>query len=272
MILSNKKLIFGVLNVTSDSFSDGGLFLDKEKAFLRAIQMSREGADFIDIGGESSRPFSKPISVEEEMRRVIAVIEKIKKEYPQIRLSIDTYKWQVAEAALKAGAEIINDIKGFRDMKMAEIAAKYNAGAIVMHMKGDPSNMQENPKYDFLEKEIMDFFLSAIERLESLGVKNIILDPGIGFGKTPQHNVKIIRNISFFKKAKKPIMLGVSRKSFIGFFANEKDPVKRLPGTLAANVMGMLFGADIFRVHDVWECRQALTIAEEILKSETESM
>ncbi len=268
MISSNKKLIFGVLNITTDSFSDGGLFLDKEKALERAIQMSKEGADFIDVGGESSRPFSNPVSLEEEIRRIIPVIEKIKQDQPQIRISVDTYKWQVAEAALKAGAEIINDIKGFSDMKMAEVAAKYNAGAIVMHMKGVPSNMQENPKYEFLEKEIIDFFSSAIARLESLGVKNIILDPGIGFGKTPQHNVKIIRNLSFFKKAGKPIMLGVSRKSFIGFFANEKDPMRRLPGTLAANVIGMIFGADIFRVHDIWECRQALTIAEEIMKAQ----
>lgn len=269
-MIFKKNSIFGILNVTPDSFSDGGRFFSPEKAIARALEMVEEGADFIDVGGESSRPFSSPVTVEEEMKRVIPVIEGIRASC-SAGISVDTCKWQVAEAAMKAGACIINDIKGFSDPKMVEIAARFSAAVIVMHMKGTPSDMQSSPHYVNLEAEIMEFFSLAVKKLESAGVSDIILDPGIGFGKTPQHNLRLIKNIGFFKTLGKPLMLGVSRKSFIGFYSGEKDPLKRLPGTLAANIMGMLSGADLFRVHDVKECLQAFKIAEEIISAEAVS-
>ncbi|MEW5951365.1 MAG: dihydropteroate synthase [Elusimicrobiota bacterium] len=260
----NKKSIFGILNITPDSFSDGGSFLDIEKAVQKAAQMQEEGADVIDIGGESTRPFSSPVSQEDEEKRILPAIEKIKSQV-KAEISVDTRNWKTAEKALKSGASIINDVTGFRDEKMIEIAAKYNAKAVIMHMKGEPKTMQDNPSYGDLLGEICSFFEDRIKKLEKAGVKEIAIDPGIGFGKTYEHNLILIKNISFFKKLSKPIMIGVSRKSFIGFYCAEKNPKERLGATIAANVLGFLNGADIFRVHDVKACRQALEITGKII-------
>ncbi len=260
-----RKMIFGILNVTPDSFSDGGAYLTPQKAVERAGKMIEEGADFIDIGGESTRPFSSPVSVEQEQERILPAIREIKKSIPSARISIDTRNWQTAQKALEAGAEIINDVTGFGDPKMAETAAKFSAGAVIMHMKGEPKTMQENPFYSDLPGEICSFFEDRIKKLEEAGVKHIAIDPGIGFGKNFEHNLWIIKNISVFKKLGKPLMLGVSRKSFIGFYCNEKIPAERLGGTVAANVLGFIGGADMFRVHDIKACRQAIEISDKIL-------
>lgn len=257
----------GVINITPDSFSDGGkYYLDSaliDKAIADAVQMEKDGADFIDIGGESTRPGAEIVPIEKELNRVIPVIaglsEKIK-----IPISIDTYKSEVAEEALKNGAEIVNDISGFRfDKKIPEVTAKYNASCILMHIKGTPKDMQKNPEYGNVVSEIYDYLKESIEIAKNAGVKQIISDVGIGFGKTLDHNTILIKNLSEFEKLDCPILLGVSRKSFM----NKIFPIEineRLEGTIAANVIGIMNGANILRVHDIKENLRAVKIADYI--------
>ena len=259
----NRTIIIGVLNVTPDSFSDGGLYINKEMAVNRAIEMVSEGADIIDIGGESSRPGSKSISISEELERVLAVIEILSKKI-NVPISIDTYKPEVAEECLKLSACIINDITGLRNKKMIHVAKKYNAPVIIMHMQGYPKTMQKAPKYKNIIMEINEFFKGQISLAEKNGVKDIIIDPGIGFGKTTEHNLEILRNLREFKKQGKPILIGTSRKSFLGNITG-MTVNERLGATLASVIISVMNGANIVRVHDVKECKRALSVVDAVM-------
>ena len=269
-LLSKKKqsLIMGILNVTPDSFSDGGKYLEKNTAINHALEMIDEGADIIDIGGESTRPFSDPVSLKEEISRVVPVIEGIRKE-SDVCISIDTTKSQVATAALNSGASVINDVSAMEvDQLMVDVALKFDCPLIIMHMKGTPKNMQDDPKYESLISDIKDYLLDRADFIICKGInpKKIVIDPGIGFGKTVENNFEIIKNLNHFTTMNFPVLLGASRKSFIGISLNlpEKD---RLEGSLAANIIGLQNGAKIFRVHDVAETNKALIIANKIFNS-----
>ncbi|HEX2788186.1 MAG TPA: dihydropteroate synthase [Ignavibacteria bacterium] len=257
----------GVINITPDSFSDGGKYYSEtaltEKAVADAIQMEKDGADFIDIGGESTRPGAETVSLNEELNRVIPAISELSKKI-RIPISIDTYKSQVAEEALKNGAEIVNDISGFKfDNKMTDITAKHNASCILMHIKGTPKDMQKNPEYENVIKEVYDYLNDSINIAKNAGVKQIITDVGIGFGKSLEHNTVLLKNLNYFQKLGHPILLGVSRKSFM----NKIFPVEmneRLEGTITANTIGIMNGANILRVHDIKENLRAVKIADYI--------
>jgi len=255
-----KTLLMGILNVTPDSFSDGNLFLDPNKAIKRAKQMVKGGADIIDVGGESSRPGSEPVSEEEELRRVSQIIKKLEDQI-KVPISVDTYKPKVAEECIKSGASIINDINGLRNEEMSKVVAKYKVPVVIMHMKGSPKTMQENPEYKNVVKEIKEFFSRQIKKAKKAGIKDMIIDPGIGFGKTTEHNLEILKNLNKFKELKCPILIGTSRKSFIGNITGL--PVnERLEGTLASIAIAVMNGANIVRVHDVKECKRALMVAD----------
>ncbi len=261
--LSSRTHIMGILNVTPDSFSDGGKFLDKDQAIAHALKMVADGADIIDVGAESTRPGAEPVGLEEEMSRVIPVIETLRKK-SDVPISIDTYKSQVAEAALNAGADIINDISGMRfDAKMKKIAAKYQAPVVLMHIKGEPRNMQKNPLYKDLITEIYQYLSESIELAESAGLprEKIIIDPGIGFGKRLGDNYEILRRLAEFRSLGCPILVGTSRKSFIGNVLN-LPPEQRLEGTAAAVALSIANGADIIRVHDVKEMKRVCVIGD----------
>jgi dihydropteroate synthase len=263
--LGKRTLLMGVLNVTPDSFSDGGLFFDKEKAISHALRMVEGGADIIDIGGESTRPGSKPLELEEELRRVIPVIESLAKEV-DVPLSIDTYKSTVAQRAIEAGAEIINDISGLHfDPSLAKVAAKNDTPLILMHIRGTPETMQKGVHYDSLFSEILQYLKESIQRAESTGLdpRQIIIDPGIGFGKTAEDNLLIIKNLYEFRILGKPILLGTSRKSFIGKILNT-EVGDRLEGTLSSIAIGVLNGAHIIRSHDVLQAKKAIAVADAI--------
>ena len=255
----------GVLNVTPDSFSDGGLYFQNERAVEQGLALARDGADIIDVGGESTRPYSEEVSCDEELARVIPVIEVLK-EKVQIPISIDTFKAEVARQALRAGASIINDISALRfDPEMASVAAEAGVPVILMHMRGTPGNMQDNPKYDNLILEILDFLEGAIDRAVKGGINRdlIIIDPGIGFGKTFIHNLEIIKGLNKFASLGRPILLGTSRKAFIGGILGN-DPDKRDTGTMATVSAGILNGANIVRVHNVKMAQETLKVIDAI--------
>lgn len=259
-IILKKPLIAGILNITPDSFYDGGKFIDFEKAIERGKEIIREGADIIDVGGESSRPGSEPVSEKEELERVIPVIEELVKE--NVIISCDTYKSRVAEKAIESGAKIINDISAFRmDEKLIDIIKGSNCGYVLMHMKGTPKNMQKNPFYDDTIGEITSFFREKLELIEKTGIdlERVVIDPGIGFGKRLVDNLIILKKLDEFKKLGRPIFIGTSRKSFIGGVLNvEVD--QRLEGSLATVVYAYIKGAKIFRVHDVKETKRVIDI------------
>lgn len=263
--LGKQTLLMGVLNVTPDSFSDGGIFFDKEKAIAHGLKMVEEGADFIDIGGESTRPGSKPLGLDEELRRVIPVIEFLAKEV-DVPISIDTYKSAVAKKAIEAGAQIINDISGLHlDPSLSQVAAKEDVPLVLMHIRGNPETMQKNIHYESLFSEIIQYLKDSIQRAESAGVdpEQIIIDPGIGFGKTVEDNLLILKNLQEFKILGKPLLLGTSRKSFIGKILNA-DVTERLEGTLSTIVVGVLNGTHIIRCHDVIQAKRAIAIADAV--------
>jgi len=263
--LGKQTLLMGVLNVTPDSFSDGGLFFDKEKAIAQGLKMIEEGADFIDIGGESTRPGSKPLGLDEELRRVIPVIEFLARE-ADVPISIDTYKSTVAKKAIEAGAQIINDISGLHlDPSLSQVAAKEDVPLVLMHIRGNPETMQKDIHYESLFSEIIQYLKDSIQRAELAGVdpEQIIIDPGIGFGKTVQDNLLILKNLQEFKILGKPLLLGTSRKSFIGKILNA-DVTERLEGTLSSIVVGVLNGAHIIRCHDVLQAKRAIAIADAV--------
>ena len=268
--LSARTHIMGVLNVTPDSFSDGGRYLDADLAVQRALQMIDDGADIIDVGGESTRPKGSaygqgatPVTADEEMSRILPVIERLARQTP-IPISVDTYKSAVADRALQAGAVIANDISGFTfDVEMPSVVAAHNATAVLMHIKGTPQTMQQNPQYDDLFGEISDFLERGVERGRRAGVRQMMIDPGIGFGKGQMENLQLIAGLSRFKTLGYPILIGPSRKSFIGNIL-ELPIEDRLEGTLAAVVACALNGANVVRVHDVKEAKRATMIADAI--------
>ena len=258
-----KTIIMGVLNVTPDSFSDGGDFLSLENAVAHAKKMVQEGADIIDVGGESSKPKSEPISIEEELRRVKTVIEKLSKEI-KVPISIDTYKPEVAEMCIKAGASIINDITGLGNSDMVKIAVKYKTPVVIMHMQGTPKNMQDSPRYKNVVEDVAKFFEERISIAKKAGIKNIIIDPGIGFGKTIKNNLEIIKRLEEFSFFGCPILVGTSRKSFIGKINKIENPKDRLSGSIASMCLVIKNGANIVRVHDVKECKRAVEVVDAI--------
>jgi dihydropteroate synthase len=257
-----RTLIMGVVNVTPDSFSDGGLFLDAKAAIAHAKQLVIDGADFIDIGGESTRPGSAPLSVKEELQRVIPVVTRLVREL-SVPISIDTYKPQVAEACLKAGAHLLNDITGLANPTMVALAAEYEVPVIIMHMKGTPKTMQEHAMYHDLIGEINTFFQERVAVARTGGVKNVILDPGIGFGKTLEHNLLILKHLDAFMTHGWPILVGPSRKSFIGTITG-LPAQDRLEGTIAAVAVAVMNGVHIVRVHDVRQCKRAIQVVDAI--------
>lgn len=260
-----KTFVMGILNVTPDSFSEKGANFDPDTAVGRGIKMAEEGADIIDIGGESTRPGAEAVSSEEELKRVIPVIERLATKV-NIPISIDTYKAEVAKRALEAGADIVNDISGLRfDPKMAETIASHKAAVILMHIKGRPQDMQVSPAYQSLIQEVACYLEESISIAEAAGIASdkIVVDPGIGFGKTLEHNLTIIKNLDAFKAMGKPLLLGTSRKSFIGRITGT-EVGERTIGTAATISIGVLKGADIVRVHDVKEGVQAARMADAI--------
>lgn len=269
--LGHKTNIMGVLNVTPDSFADGGLFLQPDKAIEHGLALARDGADIIDVGGESTRPYSEEVSAQEEGDRVLPVIEGLKREL-DIPISIDTFKAETARQALKAGASIINDISALNfDPDMASVAAEAGVPVVLMHIKGTPAHMQENPTYEDLIPEVISFLEDAIDRAVKCGINKdlIIVDPGIGFGKTFDHNLELIRELGRFRSLKKPIILGSSRKAFIGHLLN-KEPQKRDTGTMATISAGVLNGTHIVRVHNVKKTVDTVKMIDAILRGSVE--
>lgn len=258
----------GVLNVTPDSFSDGGEFFSTEKAVEHGLQMAADGAQIIDVGGESTRPGAEPTSVDEELRRVIPVIENLRRKI-DIFISIDTSKSEVASAALDAGASIVNDVTGGRgDKEMMTLVAKRNAGFVIMHMQGEPRTMQIDPHYADVISEVTDFFRQQYARALDCGIDpmTIALDPGIGFGKTLLHNLELLKNLERLRINDRPIVVGASRKSFLGKLIGSSTVADRLPPTVALTSLLRARGADVFRVHDVRENAVALRVSEVILE------
>jgi dihydropteroate synthase len=262
--LNRRTHIMGILNVTPDSFSDGGRYLDRDSALKRAMEMEEEGADIIDVGGESTRPGSAGISIEEELRRILPVIKSIRK-HCTLPVSVDTTKSRVAEAALDEGASMVNDISGLTfDEHMAERIAARRIPLVIMHIRGTPRTMQKNPVYENLMEELISYFHRRIRFALEKGVQReqIIIDPGIGFGKTVEHNYSIIKHLRRFRRVKRPVMVGPSRKSFIGKVL-DLPPGDRLEGTSAAVAASILNGAHILRVHDVKEMSRVARICDE---------
>ena len=261
-----ETLVMGIVNVTPDSFSDGGKFFSPEVAISHASKLITQGADIIDIGGESTRPGAKQVSESEELKRVIPVIEKVRIDNPTILISIDTTKASVAKYAVEAGADIINDVSGLSfDNNMAGTVESLNVPIVIMHMKGNPQNMQLNPKYKDIVNEILDFFKTKIKIAIQSGINRsmIILDPGIGFGKTVDHNFELLSRLNEFNVLELPIMIGPSRKSFIGITL-DLPPEDRVEGTAAAVSAGVMNGASIVRVHDVKSMKRVVKIIEKV--------
>jgi dihydropteroate synthase len=253
-----RTLIMGILNVTPDSFSDGGKWLDAGRAVRHGRRMRREGADIIDVGGESTRPGAAAVPAKEEMRRVLPVIERLGG-----TISIDTSKADVAEAALRAGASIVNDVTALGDPRMARVVARAGAGVILMHMKGDPRTMQANPCYRDVVAEIVRFLEPRVNRALRAGIPRdrIFVDPGIGFGKRPEHNLEILQRLREFRSLRCPIAIGTSRKSFLGHYLG-REVGDRLAGTAATVAAAVLRGARLIRVHDVKEMRDVARMAD----------
>ena len=262
-------VLMGVLNVTPDSFSDGGEFFRAEPAVSHAEKMFDEGAQVIDVGGESTRPGSEPVSPEEELRRVLPVIQGILSARPDSIVSIDTYRSSIAEAALDAGARAVNDVTALGDPRMAGLMAERGCPIILMHMLGEPKSMQQDPRYEDVVREVRDFLAERAERAIRAGVEpeNIILDPGIGFGKTMEHNLKLLKRLDSLVELGFPVLVGVSRKSFLGKITGSEDPKNRLFSTMAANVLAYERGANLFRVHDVRANKEALAVAAAIRRT-----
>ena len=261
-----ETLVMGIVNVTPDSFSDGGKFFSPEVAISHASKLISQGADIIDIGGESTRPGAEQVSEPEELKRVIPVIEKIRTDNPTILISIDTTKASVAKHAVEAGANIINDVSGLSfDNTMTGVVESFDVPVVIMHMKGNPQNMQMNPKYKDIVNEILDFFKMKIKIAIQSGINRsmIILDPGIGFGKTVEHNFELLSRLKEFNVLELPIMIGPSRKSFIGITL-DLPPEDRVEGTAAAVSAGVMTGASIVRVHDVKSMKRVVTIIEKV--------
>ena len=271
--LSRSGLIMGVLNVTPDSFSDGGQFVDAESAFRHAERMVQEGAAILDVGGESSRPGSEPVGLEEELRRVIPIVHRIRVRFPDLFLSIDTYKAETARQALAAGADIINDISALRaDREMIEVLQQSDAGVILMHMRGTPKTMQVDPHYENVVSEVFEFLRQRRDELTMGGVDRarIAIDPGFGFGKRVRHNMELIRQLDRFVELDQPVVVGISRKSMIAHLLGDRtlQLEDRMWPTVALTSLLREKGAHIFRVHDVRPNLEALRMTEAILSND----
>jgi dihydropteroate synthase len=267
--LGKRTLVMGVLNITPDSFSDGGLFLEPAKAIEHGLLMAKQGADIIDVGGESSRPGADAVPLDEELRRIIPVIAGLASRL-EIPVSVDTYKAQVAEQAIEAGAQMINDISGLSfDPQMPAVAARFDTPLIIMHIKGNPKTMQQAPHYDNVMGEIIASMRAGIERAERAGVDphQVIVDPGIGFGKRVQDNLSILKRLDELAVLERPILIGTSRKSFIGAVLKQEVD-QRMIGTLATVAVSVLKGAHIVRVHDVPAIRQTAAMVDAIINPE----
>lgn len=257
--------LMGILNVTPDSFSDGGKFYNRSSAVKRAFEMIEEGADIIDIGGESTRPGSDPVTAEEEIERIIPVIEEIMIRDPSVIISVDSYKSQVAKAALEHGAKIINDISGFTfDPEIADVCKEHNATAILMHIRGKPKTMQQNPQYEEIITDIYSFLSTQIQYAKSKGIKNIILDPGIGFGKSAEDNFTILKRLNDFRSLGYPILIGLSRKSFIGKTLNLEIGERDLPSAVLESI-SILNSARIIRTHNVRNGKQIIKLLSKLI-------
>jgi dihydropteroate synthase len=265
-VFPRPALVMGVVNVTPDSFSDGGRFLEPAAAIAHAEALVAEGADIIDVGGESTRPGAAPVDEREELRRVIPVIEALAGRL-KAPISVDTMKPGVARAALAAGASIVNDVAANReDDAMWRAAAKAGAGYVVVHMRGEPATMHRDPVYQDVAREVEDFFIERLKRLNDSGVAaaQVVLDPGIGFGKTAEHNLQLLAGLGRFTRMGRPVMLGVSRKSFIGKLSGSPEN-ERLPGALACTVLAAEAGVQMFRTHDVAATAGALRMTEAVM-------
>jgi dihydropteroate synthase len=261
-------VVVGILNVTPDSFSDGGRFLDPEAAAKRAAAMLDEGAGIIDVGGESTRPGSDPVPQEEEIRRVVPVVERILAARPEAVISVDTYRPATAAAALEAGALLVNDVTALRgDPRMISVVADARCPVILMHLQGEPKTMQREPRYTDVVSEVRDFLGSRAEHAIAAGVRpeDVIVDPGIGFGKNLDHNLALLRNLDAIVDLGFPVLVGASRKRFIGSITGVGEAAGRVFGTVATTVLAYEKGATLFRVHDVRANREALAVAEAVL-------
>ncbi len=255
--------IMGVVNVTPDSFSDGGLYLDTEAAIAHGLEMEQQGAVILDIGGESTRPGAQPVSEAEELARVLPVIEGLYAAGSKAQVSIDTSKAVVAERAIAAGATLVNDVTAFRaDHEMAAVVASSRAQCCLMHMLGDPRTMQDDPRYEDVVSEVKAFLSERLAFAVDSGIaeERVLLDPGIGFGKTVAHNLELLRRLDELVALGREVVIGTSRKSFLGKLAGQPDATRRLPGTIATNVIAYERGARVFRVHDVEPVYDALTV------------
>lgn len=262
---SYRPKIMGIVNVTPDSFSDGGTFFDTKKAIEHSLTLIEDGADVLDIGGESTRPGALPVSIEEELERVVPVIEGLRKK-TDVPISIDTRNARVMQEALRAGATMINDVSALSDVGALEIVSLERVPVCLMHMHGEPGTMQENPEYDNVVEEVYDFLHNRITACEAAGISKeyIYIDVGIGFGKTLEHNLTLLRNLARFKDLGTKMLLGTSRKGFIGKIAGEQDPEKRIAGSLASIVPGLEAGVNMFRVHDVFETKQFIEVFDTV--------
>lgn len=269
---SDQPLIMGILNRTPNSFSDGGLYLEESRAEMQALRMVEEGVDIIDIGGESTRPGSQRVEADEQIRRVVPLIERLRTALPtSILISIDTTRVEVAKAALEAGASILNDISAGRDdPEMFKLASEKDAPIILMHMQGTPETMQLNPSYTDVVLEVRDFLLERAAGAQAAGIRRerIIIDPGIGFGKTKEHNLALMAGLERLVETGYPVLLGASRKRFMGSICAQAEPKELLGATCATTALGVKAGVRIFRVHDVWLNCQAAKVAWAIRKFE----
>jgi len=266
---SARTLVMGVLNVTPDSFSDGGRFLDPDLAVAHASRMVADGADIVDVGGESTRPGAEPVTAEEERRRVVSVIERIAAEHPRLAISIDTRKSEVAAAALEAGACIVNDVSAGRDPEMFAVAREAGAGLVLMHMLGDPRTMQEAPRYDDVVAEVKEYLRERIEAAEFAGIEPqaLCVDPGIGFGKNLEHNLALLKRLDAFADLGRPVLVGPSRKRFIGAILDLPQD-ERVEGTAGAVAWAIAHGAHVVRVHDVKQIVRAARVVDAIARAE----
>jgi dihydropteroate synthase len=266
---TNGCIVMGVLNVTPDSFSDGGDFLDTQKAVEHGIKMAEEGAAIIDVGAESTQPGSGPVDTSEQIKRAVPVIEKLTVRI-KISISIDSRDYEVAKAALDAGASIINDITSLADRRTARLAAEKKVPIVLMHMQGGPGTMQIEPKYENVVGEVRDWLLKKAQAAQKAGIERekIFIDPGIGFGKTPEHNIELLRNLDVFVKTGYRVLLGTSRKSFIGTLTGKEIPKERIFGTAATVAIAAAAGVSIVRVHDVAEMVDVVKLANRLRKSE----
>ena len=271
LAFGQRTLVMGVVNVTPDSFSDGGQFATTESAIVHGLKLVDEGADILDVGGESARPGAKPVALEEELRRVLPVIEALAAK-TSVPISIDTYKPIVAQKGLETGAHIVNDITALRDPEMAGVIAATGAGVILMHMKGTPQTMQKAPSYRDVVSEILAFLQQRVSDAHTAGIapERIIVDPGIGFGKSTQDNLELLRRLSEFRSLGKPVLIGTSRKSFIGKILDVPNPAERLAGTAATVAWAISRGADIIRVHDVSFMRQVARMTDVLHRQQSQ--